>query len=284
MTRKDGAMSPERIARDAARTTVTHVGPTADRTQNALLRYLSVAAASATQGQPPELASRPAPTAVRDVMTVGVVTAYEQAPFKEIVAALSRNRISTVPVVDAAHRVIGVVSESDLLARISHARGPTPHAYPVDGAPDAVRKTEGRVARDLMTSPAIVVNPHTSIEDAAALAGRMRLRWLPVVDADGVLCGAVSRADLLRVFLRPDADILREINTHVLRRPAQLTPAEVTAVVDEGVVTLLGEVEFASAKRRIVTAVHAIAGVVDVENLIRARIDDSVTTAIVQHR
>lgn len=282
MTAREGAPSSERIAREAARVTVGHVGPTADRMQSAVLRYLSVAATD--EHDESDTTSRRAPGAVRDVMTPDVVTAQEQTPFKEIVALLARNRISAVPVVDADRRVVGVVSESDLLARVSPGHASLPPGHHRHAAGETERKIAGKVARDLMTTPAVFVTPDTSIQDAAGLAGRTRVRWLPVVDADGVLCGAVTRADLLRVFLRPDADIQREIVTRVLRGHRDLPAGAVTVEVHDGVVTLLGELEFASQKRRIVTEVHAISGVVDVENVIRARIDDRVRSSIILRR
>ena len=102
--------------REAATTSTRHTGPTADRWQRAFEHYLAAvaqhpSATNVTTISPPALI-------VADVMTSGVVTAHEGAVFKEILSALARNRVAAVPVIDAERRVIGIVSETDLLAHI----------------------------------------------------------------------------------------------------------------------------------------------------------------------
>jgi CBS domain-containing protein len=133
-----------------------------------------------------ELANRAATTPVSQVMVRGVVAAREQARFHDIVQALARNHVGAVPVLDEQRRVVGMISASDLLA----------HTHPM----------LAETARELMTAPAVVTTPGATVESAARLAAHKRVQRLPVVDADGVLVGIVARADLLRVFLRSDAE------------------------------------------------------------------------------
>ena len=74
-----------------------------------------------------------------------------------------------------------------------------------------------------MTAPAVTVGPDASVADAARLLRRHRIKRMPVVDPAGPLLGIVSRADLLKVFLRSDADIAQEIREQVLRGPCGWT-------------------------------------------------------------
>lgn len=275
MTRPDaGATGSPTVEREAARSSVHHTGPTAERYQSALERYLAVVGNSAVThaGQDSGL-GRHARDLVRDVMTRGTVAAHEEAVFKEIVDALSRNRISAVPVVDEGRKVIGVVSESDLLTRVVGETGTPPRGHRRTRA-DTRRKLQASTAKELMTSPAVTVTEDTTVAEAARIAARARVRRLPVVDRDGVLAGIVTRADLLRVFLRDDSDIRRDVE-QLIRYGTELDPAAIDVDVEEGVVTLGGDVERKLQAVRLVAGIRAISGVVDVEDGLHCHIDDT---------
>ncbi|WP_443066403.1 CBS domain-containing protein [Streptomyces sp. NBC_01262] len=141
-----------------------------------LRRYLGAVAAvsSAQAGQephrpkepPPRRQGRPAAVAphVRDVMSVPAVSAPGDMPFLEIVRKLSREHLSAVPVVDADDQVIGVVSESDLLARAAvHAATPRPGPIRRIREHHLYDKSHGESASTLMTSPAITVRSGTPV-------------------------------------------------------------------------------------------------------------------------
>ena len=155
-------------------------------------------------------------TTVRDVMTTQVVAVTRDATFKDMAAAMSRYRIGALPVIDADQRVIGVVSEADLL--VKEALG---HHGVIDGLVHhkEVQKAEGVTAGDLMTHPAVTVRPGDSVGHAARLMYRLRIKRLPVVDAGGGLVGLVSRTDLLAVHNRPDEQIHEEITAQVAAPP-----------------------------------------------------------------
>jgi CBS domain-containing protein len=136
-------------------------------------------------------------TTVKDVMTTEVVAVTRDATFKEIAASLSRYRISALPVIDRDEKVIGVVSEADLLVKEALAHPALLHHK------EEVRKAEGVTAGDLMTHPAVTVRPEDSVEHAARLMCRLRIKRLPVVNAGGGLIGLVSRTDLLAAYDRP---------------------------------------------------------------------------------
>lgn len=226
------------------------------------------------------------PGFVREVMTTGVVTVHEHATFKEVVAALVANRISAVPVLDADRRVVGVVSESDLLTRVSRAHRGHYRGRHFAHYPRTRDRMRAATARTLMTSPAVVTTtPDVPITDAARSAAEARVRRLPVVDSDGVLVGIVTRADLLRPFLRPDAEIRDDIVGNVIVGMFVLNAHDFTVDVDEGVVRLRGQVEHKSSRTPLLEAVRAVGGVVDVDHTgLTYRYDDSPAPAAFRSR
>jgi len=147
--------------------------------------------------------------AVQDVMTSRVVWVTQDVPYKEMAAALRENRVSAFPVLDDEGKVIGVVSEADLLTKEALDGG-------YDGMPGMITgllrrqeqgKARGTTAADLMTHPAVTISPDAAVEDAARLMYRKKIKRLPVVDSDGHLIGIISRADVLSVFDRSDHEI-----------------------------------------------------------------------------
>lgn len=238
------------------------------------LRYLSAVASGESYRPETEPVPR-GPELVRDVMVTAVVVAHEGAVFKEIVDALIRNRVSAVPVIDADRRVLGVVSESDLLVRVSGTHLSLPSGHRLSGRSEERRKLHAATARELMTSPALVISPHAAIAQAASHALRSRVRRLPVVDDDGVLVGIVTRSDLLRAFLRPDEQIREDIRQNLMVGAFILDSDSLDVTVDEGVVTLRGELGRRAVAVDLVEAVRGVSGVVDVVDEVSYRIDDA---------
>ncbi|MFH9861108.1 CBS domain-containing protein [Streptomyces sp. NPDC017202] len=200
---------------------------------------------------------------VSDVMTRTVVALAAGATFKDIVRTVEVQRISALPVLDSGNRVLGVVSEADLL-RKEEFRDSAPDRGPRARPPAGLEKAQAVTAADLMTSPAVTVRPDATLAQAARAMARHGVKRLPVVDGDGVLKGIVSRSDLLRVFLRSDRDIAEEVRREVVlgRFP---DPIESVGVeVHEGVVTLTGRVRDLSVVPLAVRLVRSVEGVVDV--------------------
>jgi CBS domain-containing protein len=205
---------------------------------------------------------------VKDVMTGEVVAVRRDASFKEMAARLREYRVSAFPVIDENRRVIGVVSEADLLAKEALAGE---HA----GIPAAItgilhhkdhQKAEGLTAADLMTHPAVTVRPDDSVEHAARLMYTLQVKRLPVVDAGGYLVGIVSRSDLLTVFDRTDEEIHAEIVNDVILREFLVDPALFMVTVADGVVTIQGNPETAELGHQLVTKIRHIQGVVSVRD------------------
>jgi len=202
---------------------------------------------------------------VRDVMTRRVVSVREDASFKEMADMLRRTRISAFPVIDKSNRVIGVVSEADLLVKEAvQATGTS-----IVAALRHIReedKAQGVTAGDLMTRPAITISPDAPVPEAARIMYDRRVKRLPVVNAAGHLLGIVSRADVLAVFNRPDEEIRDEILHRVLPAAAVSKPAEFEVTVRDGIVTISGPAQSEQTARNLLDAARHVQGVVAVRD------------------
>jgi CBS domain-containing protein len=206
------------------------------------------------------------------LMTRDVVTLPPDASLKQAAATLSEHQISGAPVCDADGRVIGVLSEADILRK---EQGISPElrgwkrrlARVFDHEVD---KVEARVVGEAMTSPALTVRPFEPVARAARLMVEHRINRLPVV-ADGRLVGIVTRADLVRAFHRGDDEIADQIRDEVLVRALWLAPEALDVDVRDGVVSIGGTVDTESDARVVQHLVRGIPGVVDVTAELYAR-------------
>jgi CBS domain-containing protein len=198
---------------------------------------------------------------VNDVMTRAVVSAYRGASFKDIVQLMIKRGITAMPVIDEAHRVAGVVSESDLLAKQEFKDGGKRRWF--DGRRDRSSRAKGRAltAEELMTTPAVTVHPEATIVEAARLLDQHRIKRLPVTDDEDRLIGIVSRRDLLSVFTRTDEEIRDDIRHQVF---ALADPTAVSVYVNHGVVTLTGTMRQRDLIPIVVQLAAATDGVVSV--------------------
>ena len=200
---------------------------------------------------------------VKDVMTTEVVAVRQETTFKQMATVLRRYRVSALPVVDDAGRVLGVVSEADLLAKEALA-DPGPVAELVHRKD--LRKAEGLTAGDLMTSPPVTATPDDPVEQAARMMHFMRVKRLPVVNSGGQLVGIVSRSDVLAVFDRPDEDIRKDIVDTMLRHEFLIDPRLFKVTVESGVVTMEGTPETAALGHALVRKARHVPGVVAVRD------------------
>jgi CBS-domain-containing membrane protein len=208
---------------------------------------------------------------VRDVMTTRVVAVREDASFKDIAALLTEHRVSAFPVLDHDGKVVGVVSEADLLSKealVSALGGHAARLGRVAGGPhhDEFAKAAAVTATDLMTKPPVVVTPDEPVTSAARLMYHGRVKRLPVVDEHGRLAGIVSRADVLSVYSRPDEEIRREISQNMISNEFLADPGQYTVTVSGGVVTLEGRPQTAAQGREIIAEAWHVEGVVSVRD------------------
>ncbi|MEV7061680.1 CBS domain-containing protein [Streptomyces collinus] len=204
------------------------------------------------------------PHIVSDVMTHTVAAIGRNATFKEIVRMMHDWKVSALPVLEGEGRVVGVVSEADLLPK-EEFRDSDPDRRTQLRRLSDLAKAGAVTAGELMTFPALTVQPDTTLAQAARTLARARVKRLPVVDELGMLQGIVSRADLLKVFLRDDEDIAEEVRREVV---SYLFPAPASAVrvaVREGVVKLGGRMRDTSLVPVAARLIRAVEGVVDVE-------------------
>ncbi|MEU6657680.1 CBS domain-containing protein [Streptomyces sp. NPDC046821] len=206
----------------------------------------------------------PSPHIVSDVMTPTVAAVGRAAEFKEIVQLMEQWNVSALPVLQGEDRVVGVVSEADLLyTEARRDSGDRDEASPVD-LPG--RDLAGaRTADELMTSPALTVRANATLAQAARAMALGKVKRLPVVDDLGRLEGIVSRGDLLKVFLREDDDIEEEVRREIVSYLFRGPESAVRVRVRDGVVTLSGRVRDTSLVPVAARLTRAVEGVVDVE-------------------
>jgi len=212
---------------------------------------------------------------VADIMNTDVVSVRSDTPFHDVAELLARHAVSAVPVVDTDLRVIGVVSEADLLHKIEFADGFDGGMFSRAVHRIALAKAGARTASDLMTAPAVTVPGGTSVVTAAKIMEAEKVKRLPVVDDLGRLIGIASRGDLLKVFLRADDTIRDEIRRDVFLGVLWIDPASVMVDVRQGVVHLDGGVELKSLAELATRLVHGVDGVVDVVDNLTYTVDDS---------
>ncbi|MFD0526523.1 CBS domain-containing protein [Kitasatospora arboriphila] len=186
---------------------------------------------------------------VGDVMTHAVVAVGRDADFREIADTLQQWQVSAVPVLTGDGRVIGVVSEADLLT----AQDREPETY------------QGMTAGGMMTALAVTVHPDSPIAEAGRSMARMHLKRLPVVDAEDCLVGIVSRGDLLKVHLREDKELAGQVRFELI---AALHPADASGLdvqAEDGRITLSGTLPDTATAALLEHLVKGVPGVVDAE-------------------
>jgi CBS-domain-containing membrane protein len=206
----------------------------------------------------------PMRSTVKDVMTTRVVAVRENASFKEMIAKMRDSLVSAFPVIDLAGRVVGVVSEADMLNKEADQASPGTFASLLRFHDH--EKAAGVTAADLMTSPAVTIGPDEPVADAARLMRDRRIKRLPVTNATGHLIGIISRLDVLSVFCRPDGAIRHEVTEEVIRGGFVVRSQPFGVVVHDGIVTLTGRPENDQAGHDLVERVRHIEGVVTVSD------------------
>jgi CBS domain-containing protein len=202
---------------------------------------------------------------VRDVMSTHVIAVRPSAPYKQMAAMLHEQRVSAFPVLDDGNKVVGIVSEADLLAKEA-VDGDEPEVHQGMLRRRDHDKARALTAAELMTKPAVTIGPDVPVNQAARLMYSRRVKRLPVVDDEGTLIGIVTRADVLSVYSRPDADIEQEVVQDLILGVFGSDPARFTVTVKDGIVTIGGAPETSLVGRDIVDATRHVEGVVAVRD------------------
>lgn len=213
----------------------------------------------------------------RDVMITDVVTVTPQTPVPDIARRLLERRISGAPVVDSAGRLVGMVSEGDLMRQTEGAGGQRSWWLQLlsgnAGVAKDYTKDHGRRAEHVMSSDLITVGEDTPIGEIARTLEKHRIKRVPVV-RDDRLVGIVSRADLLQAIAAgparqsdaPTDD--RTIRQAVLTELANVGFATggINVMVNDGVVSLWGLVASDEERRALALAAENTPGAKAVEN------------------
>jgi len=205
---------------------------------------------------------------VKDVMTTKVTWVEHDTPYAAIAASLRQFRVSAFPVLDDSGQVIGVVSESDLLAKLALDGGEGWMPGMITGLrrQHEMEKARAVTAANLMTSPAATVSPDDTVEHAARLMYLRKVKRLPVVDAGNHLAGIISRADVLAVYDRPDVEIGEEIRSDIAACESPADAERFDVSVTDGVVTLTGRPTTRTQGHDIVRRARHVQGVVAVRD------------------
>jgi CBS domain-containing protein len=204
------------------------------------------------------------PHIVSDVMSETVAAIGREAAFKDIVRMMQDWKVSALPVLEGEGRVVGVVSEADLLPK-EEFRDSDPDRYTQLRRLSDLAKAGAATAEELMTSPALTVRADATLAQAARTMARAKVKRLPVVDESGVLQGIVSRADLLKVFLRDDEEIAEEVRREVVSYLFPTPASAARVAVRDGVVTLSGRIRDTSLVPVAARLIRAVEGVVNVD-------------------
>ncbi|MFE6196159.1 CBS domain-containing protein [Streptomyces sp. NPDC057838] len=213
---------------------------------------------------------RTSPHIVSDVMTHTVVAVGRDASFKDIVRIMQQWKVSALPVLAGEGRVIGVVSEADLLLK-EEFRDSDPDRFTHRSRLSDLARAGGLTAADLMSTPAVTVHADATLAQAARIMAQRRVKRLPVVGDEGLLEGVVSRSDLLKVFLRDDAEIADEVRTEILSPLFPAQPEPLGVEVTDGVVSLTGRIGDTSLVPIVARLVRSVEGVVDVDMALTGR-------------
>jgi CBS domain-containing protein len=220
---------------------------------------------------------------VEQVMTRSVITVTPETPISEVARLLVEHAISGMPVVDRDGRVVGVVSEGDVLVKEAGRRAPARRTLARFRGPDrkasAYRsKVEAATAGEMMTSPALTFEPFRAVRTAAEVMTTNEVNRLPVVDSDGRLLGIVTRADLVRAFVRADEELVEAIRQEVLVRTMWLDPDRFAVTVDHGAARVTGAVQKRSTAELVERFLAMVPGITSVETDIAWTEDDGGVT------
>ncbi len=213
-----------------------------------------------------------------DVMTTDVVSVKPETSVREIAELLLSKRISGVPVVDAEGRVVGVVSEGDLMRRLEDDDGSDGSWWlarlaSAGGGPEDYVKAHGRHARDVMTRNVVEVSKDAPVAEIARILEQRRIKRVPVTDS-GRLVGIVSRANLLHGLAAEtpgeagsaDDREIRERVESALAEVDGLDAALINVIVSNGVVQLWGLVPSDAQREAARVAAENASGVRSVDN------------------
>lgn len=210
---------------------------------------------------------------VRDVMVAPVITVTPSTTVKEVAELFLEKRISAAPVVESQQRLVGIVSEGDLLHRVEagterHRSWWLKGFIGDDTLAAEYVKSHGLKVSDVMTRRVVTATPETPLHEVAALLEKNAIKRVPILE-NGKLVGIVSRANLIQAVATArklldiplsDTTIRERLLSHLKRQPWAHT-ALLNVTVNGGVVDLWGVAESAAQRKAIKVAAESTLGV-----------------------
>lgn len=224
----------------------------------------------------------------KDVMSHPVITVRPDTPVAEIARTMIQHHISGLPILNERGRVVGIVTEGDLVAK---AAGPVPFMQMFGMSEERSREVEyrnrrsdGKVAADVMTRDVITAKEDASLREIARTMSERKINRMPIVRGD-VVVGIVSRQDILKAFARPDHELAQLVRDVIVKDLWSIDPTTIEITAKNGVIRFTGRVEKLSEAQLLSWFARGVDGVVDVDRSELAYdVDDrSPVTAITAH-
>ncbi|MGZ3410804.1 MAG: CBS domain-containing protein [Xanthobacteraceae bacterium] len=218
-----------------------------------------------------------------DVMVREVITIGPDATIRDVAGLLLKNRISALPVVDAEGKLVGIVSEGDLLHR-AEAGTQRRHSWWLavfsskESLADEFVKSHARTVADIMTRKVVTASPDISVRDIAALLEKNGIKRVPIVK-DGKLVGIVSRANLIQALASVPVQPAKSVDDKTLREQIMANisakswarPSLINALVHDGTVELWGVTASESEKNALRVVAEITPGVRTVKDNLTVR-------------
>ena len=209
---------------------------------------------------------------VLDIMSIDVLTVSPDESLKAAARLMVERGVSGLPVVDAAGKLVGIITEADFLEREADRS----HRRLLDALmhkPETV--SEAETVGEVMSTHPVIIYPEASVTEAARVMSHHHVKRLPVVNDEGELQGIISRGDVVTVFTRPDDVIEDEIREDIIDRVLLLDGDSLEVKVADGIVRLAGVLPTRTDKRLLEEMVRRIDGVVRMESNVSFEIDDT---------
>jgi CBS domain-containing protein len=218
---------------------------------------------------------------VRDLMSSDLEVVRPETSYKELVERMLARNVSGLPVVDDEGGLVGIVTEADVIRKQAWGERERHRHRALDLVdrllsgrdPTSLTRITGLTAGDIMSRRVVTASPDDDLRQAAKTMLIYGVKRLPVV-SEGRLVGLMSRADLMRYFDRPDAEIAADVERTLADPLSAPEDHRIASAVQDGVVTLTGTVRYPSDAKVATGAVWKIAGVVDVHDELVAREDE----------
>lgn len=211
---------------------------------------------------------------ISELMSPDVLTVGPQASLKEVARRMLQAGVSGLPVTSDDGELVGIITEADFVAGEADRRAVKRAGLLRFFTDQHEVPSHERTVADVMTKDVVVVSPDADHAEAARLMEKERIKRLPVVD-DGQLVGLVSRADMLRAFVRPDQEIIEEIQEQVMRKILWIDPNRATIECVDGNVVLRGKLETRSDANLLVELTKRLDGVASVADHLDWDVDNT---------